>query len=138
MEIQPYLMFNGDCAEAMEFYANILDGEIKFIQHFRDAPPDEGLPPALADKVMHARLEFNDQIIMASDDPSEDYKPPAGINLQIDFENPEDAQRIFDGLAEGGSVMMKIQPTPYAKCFGMVTDKFGVTWMLNCWNEEYA
>ena len=138
MEIQPYLMFNGDCAAALEFYAKILDGEIKYVQHFKNAPPDSGIPSVLADKIMHAQLEFNGQIIMASDDPTENYKTPAGINLQLDFDDPEEAQRAFDGFADGGDVLMKIQPTQYAKAFGMVTDKFGVTWMLNCWNEEYA
>ena len=138
MEIQPYLMFNGDCAAAFEFYAKILDGEIKFVQYFKDAPPESGIPSVMADKIMHAQLEFNGQILMASDDPTENYKTPVGINLQLDFENPEDAQRAFDGFADGGNVLMNIQPTPYAKAFGMVTDKFGITWMLNCWAEEYA
>lgn len=138
MEIQPYLTFNGDCREAFEAYARILGGEIPFIQPFKNAPEDIGMPEEMGDRVMHARLVFGGNMIFASDDFVKSYKAPSGINLQLDYSNPEEASTAFDALAAGGSTMMKFGPTPYAKGFGIATDRFGITWMVNCWADEYA
>ena len=138
MEIQPYLTFNGDCREAFEAYAGILGGEIPFIEPFKNAPEDIGMPEEMGDRVMHARLVFGGNMIFASDDFAKSYKPPSGINLQLDYSDPEEASTAFDALAAGGSTMMKFGPTPYAKGFGIATDRFGITWMVNCWADEYA
>ena len=138
MEIQPYLTFNGDCREAFEVYAEILGGEIPFIETFKNAPEDIGMPEEMGDRVMHARLVFGGNAIFASDDFAKSYKPPSGMNLQLDYSDPEEASTAFDALAAGGSTMMKFGPTPYAKGFGIATDRFGITWMVNCWADEYA
>ena len=138
MEIQPYLTFNGDCREAFEAYAGILGGEIPFIEPFKNAPEDIGMPEEMGDRVMHARLVFGGNMIFASDDFAKSYKAPSGINLQLDYSDPQEASTAFDALAAGGSTMMKFGPTPYAKGFGITTDRFGITWMVNCWADEYA
>ncbi|HEY1614482.1 MAG TPA: VOC family protein [Rhizomicrobium sp.] len=132
MKINPYLNFNGNCGDAFRHYAEILGGEDLRIMTFRDAPP--GMPIADSDKdfVMHARFQVGDVTIMGSDVPGGRYNKPQGFAVNIGTETPEEADRVFAALAEGGTVGMPIAETFWAKRFGMVTDKFGTHWMVNC------
>lgn len=135
MKINPYLNFNGNCAEAFQLYAKVLGGKNLSIMTFRDLPPNESMPPIpeeQKDWVMHARFMVGDVTIMGSDAPGGRYNTPAGYAVNIGVDTPEEAERVFKALSEGGAIGMPIAETFWAKRFGMVTDRFGVHWMVNC------
>ena len=132
MQINPYLAFNGDCAEAMEFYKNLFGGEIIALQKYGDAPGTEEIPGKNDDHIMHMQLKIGDRVIMASDAPSELYEKPSGIKIQTSFDSLAEAERVFNALAEDGTVLMKFEPTFWAAGFGMLVDKWGTPWMMNC------
>ena len=132
MHITPYLSFNGNCREAVAFYADLLGGEVDFLQTFGETPAAEHVGPESKDRVMHAHVTYPGGALMASDGPPEMYKPPQGTWISLHVETPEEADRFWGRLAEGGAVMMPLEPTFWAKKFGMVTDRFGTPWMVNC------
>jgi PhnB protein len=134
MQINPYLNFNGNCAEAFKFYEKCLGGTIEMMMTHKDAPP-EMQSPEWADKIMHARLNVNGAVLMGSDAPKQYYKTPQGTTVSISVEHESDAEHIFKELSEGGNVTMPLQQTFWAKRFGMVTDRFGIPWMVNCEND---
>lgn len=135
MKINPYLIFNGNCAEAFKFYAKVLGADDLTIMTYRDMPPGENAPPMpenQKDQVMHARFTAGDTVIMGSDAPGGRYNKPQGYAVNISVDTPEEAERIFARLSEGGDVGMAMAETFWAKRFGMVTDRFGTHWMVNC------
>jgi PhnB protein len=135
LQIEPYLSFTGNCEEALDFYAQCLDGKVSFMQRYGGSPMDDGkLPAGWKEKVMHSVFVADGTGFMASDampgQPSTGY---AGISMSLNV--PKDAaraKRIFDALANGGQVQMPFGKTFWADGFGMLTDKFGVPWMVNC------
>jgi PhnB protein len=130
MKIDPYLTFDGTCEQAMRFYADALGGTIAMMTRFGDSPGCEELPP---DRIMHARLTFGDQVLMASDNhPAFPYEGIKGCSISLNVDTPEQAQRAFDALSQGGTVQMPLGETFWAQRFGMFTDRFGVPWMVNC------
>lgn len=132
MNFTPYLTFNNNCAEAMAFYADIFGGEVTALQTFGQSAMSVNLPAEMHDLVMHASLRIGGQVIMASDDPSGNYTPPRGIQVQTGIPDFPQAQRIFDALAVGGVVKMPFEATLVTSGFGMVRDRFGIPWMVNC------
>jgi PhnB protein len=133
MEFTPYLNFNGQCAEAFRFYEQVLGGRIEMMMTNGESPMAEQVPPALRDRVMHARLAVGDQVLFASDAPPEYYQKPQGLYVSIQVDEPAEAERIFRSLAEGGTVMMPFEKTFWAAGgFGMLVDRFGTPWMVNC------
>ena len=132
MKIVSYLNFDGDCAEAMRFYADLLGGEIVAMFPFRGTPAEEFVQEGCKDQIMHARVNIGDQALMGSDAPSDRAEQPQGFAVTLLVDTPAEGERIFNGLAEGGSVTMPFQPTFWSAAFGMVTDRFGTPWMLNC------
>ncbi|HEX4266984.1 MAG TPA: VOC family protein [Steroidobacteraceae bacterium] len=132
MKLNPYLNFNGNCEEAFQFYSKVLNGTDMRVMKFRDSPMGEKMPEAEKDMVVHARFNAGDTTVMGSDGPGGHYNKPQGYATNIDVETPEEAERIFAALSEGGNVGMPIQETFWAKRFGMVTDRFGTPWMVNC------
>ena len=128
----PYLAFDGNCREAFERYAAIFGGEIEAMMPFRDSPIAAEMPEAMHDRVMHARLRVGEKVLMASDDPSGSWTPPNGISVQVAYEDVGEARRVFDALAEGGEVKMPFGQTFWATGFGMVTDRYGIPWLINC------
>ena len=130
MHINPYLQFSGNCAEALKFYETALGANVAFRMTFGEAP--EPPPPGWADKIMHASFTIQGSPLMASDTPPGFYQKPAGFRVSISLTEPETAQAWFNALAEGGSVEMPLQKTFWAVLFGMVTDRFGIPWMINC------
>jgi PhnB protein len=129
--VNPYITFKGNCREAIEFYKSALDAEVLFTQTMGESPmPDMGPP----ENIMHATIKVGDSIIMMSDDPRPDAEPAGGgnISLAIGLNDPQRARKIFDKLVAGGSVIMALEKTYWAEAFGMLTDKFGVRWMVNC------
>lgn len=132
MQINPYLNFDGDCREALEFYAKTLGGTIEFMQSHADSPMKDQTPPAWRDKILHARLRIGDQVLMASDAPPQHYSPAGAYYISIGVETPEEAEGIWAALSEGAKVDMPLQQTFWAKRFAMFKDRFGTPWMINC------
>ena len=133
MRANPYLMFNGDCREAFEFYARSLGGRIEMMQTHGDSPAKGHTPPDWHDKVLHARLTAGDVVLMGSDAPPGRKETPQGLWVSLDVEKAADARRIFDAFADGGQVRMPFDKTFWAAGgFGMVIDRFGTPWMVNC------
>ena len=132
MHVDPYLNFNGQCAEAFRFYERVLGGKIEGMMTHGESPMADQVPPGWRDRVMHARLVAGDAVLMGSDSPPEHYEKPQGISVSLNVDDPAVADRIFHALADNGSVSMPIQQTFWAARFGMLVDRFGIPWMINC------
>ena len=132
MELSPYLMFNGDCAEAFKFYEQLLGGKIEMSMPFAESPSAEPVPPEWGDKVLHATMTIDGQRLMASDAPPGHYAKPQGVSVSIALKDRDRGERIFNALAQGGTVQMPFQKTFWASGFGMCVDRFGIPWMVNC------
>jgi PhnB protein len=132
--IQPYLNFGGRCEEAIEFYRTTIGAEVLMLMRFKDAPmpPDQKMvPPDAENKVMHATLRIGDSIVMASDGQCTGSGPKfEGFNLSFTAPDEAEANRVFHALTQGGKVDMPIGQTFWSPCFGMVTDRFGLGWMV--------
>lgn len=126
-----YLSFDGNCAEAMKFYANLLGAKVEALMTYGETP-DMPTPPSHRDRIMHAYLVHPDFAVMAGDNPPG--APYAGINgamLAITYPTAAEGARVFNALAQGGKVTMPLGKTFWAESFGMVTDRFGVPWGVN-------
>ncbi|MGH6888750.1 MAG: VOC family protein [Rhizomicrobium sp.] len=132
MKINPYLNFNGNCAEAFQLYAKILGAKDLHIMTFRDSPMAGQVAANEKDFVMHARFTAGDSAIMGSDAPGGRYNRPQGYAVSIGVDTPEEAERIFAALSDGATIGMPIAETYWAKRFGMLTDRFGTHWMVSC------
>ena len=130
--ITPYLFFGGRCEEALEFYRKALGAEIEMVLRYNESPepvPPGMLPPGFEKKVMHASFRVRGVPLMASDGCGEQSKFD-GFRLALAVPTEADARRAFDALAAGGSVQMPLTRTFWSPCFGMVTDRFGLGWMV--------
>ena len=130
--LNPYLNFPGTCEEAFKFYETVLGAKIVAMMTFAGSPMEQHMPAELKSKILHATMMVGDRPVHGSDAPPERYQKPQGISISLSMGDPAQAERIFQALEEGGSVTMPLQQTFWAKRFGMVTDKFGIPWMLNC------
>ena len=128
--VTPYVSFKGNCREAIAFYQSALDAVLLFQQTFGESPMS-GMGPA--DHIMHATLKVGNSNVMLCDSPMPNAAEPGGnISLAIGLSDTEQARQVFDNLAAGGTVVMPLEKTYWAEAFGMVTDKFGIQWMVNC------
>lgn len=135
----PYLSFNGNCREAIRFYEKVLDGDVKTLMTWGEMPASEmptpdgsPLPESAKHLIMHSELVMKDGLLMAGDcPPGMPYEPMKGIMLAITFPTVGKATEVFNALADGGKITMPLAPTFWAKTFGMVTDRFGVSWGVN-------
>jgi PhnB protein len=128
--VNPYIAFQGNCREAIEFYKSALDAQVLFTQTVGESPMSDMGP---AENIMHCTIKVGDSAIMMCDDPRPDAATGGGnISLAIGLNDPVRAKELFDNLARNGTVVMPLQKTYWAEAFGMVTDKFGIRWMLNC------
>ena len=132
MQLNAYLNFNGQCEAAFKFYERCLGGKIEAMITHAGTPMAEQVPSNWRDKIMHARLTVGDAVLMGSDAPPDYYEGTKGFSVSIVVDNPAEADRIFNALAESGSVRMPIQQTFWAVRFGMLVDQFGIPWMINC------
>ena len=132
MKTSTHLNFDGRCAEAFDHYAQCLGGRIMMLTKHGETPMAEQVGPDWRDKVVHAELAFGDQLLMGSDVPPVMYEAPRGFAVQLELDDIAAGERIFAALADGGNVGMPFAETFWAKRFGMVTDRFGIPWMLNC------
>jgi PhnB protein len=132
MQINPYLLFDGQCEAAFKFYEKALGGKIEAMMPFGEQPGSEKVPPELKKKIMHASLKVGDHQLMASDCPPGQFEPMKGMSVALHVKEPAEAERVFHALAEKGKVTMPIQETFWAHRFGMLVDQFGTPWMVNC------
>lgn len=132
MQIHAYLSFDGDCEEAMRHYADVLRGEIVAMQPHEGTPSADYVPPDWRNKILHARLHAGDAVLMASDSPPGMQEKMRGISVALILKDPAEAERIFNALAEDATVTMPLTETFWAQKFGMLTDRFGTPWMINC------
>ena len=130
--VQPYLFFGGRCEEAIEFYRKSLNAEVAMLVRFKEAPePQREMPECFEDKIMHASLRIGDTVLMASDGRCDGQANFEGFSLSITVPDEAEAQRVFAALGEGGLITMPLEKTFWAPKFGMLTDRFGVGWMVS-------
>lgn len=137
--IQPYLFFNGQCAEAIEFYRGAVGAQVDMIMHFKDSPeppPPGAVPPGFEDKIMHASFRIGSSTVMASDGCTEEDAAFQGFSLSISVPTEQEARRVYDALAAGGQAQMPLTKTFWSPCFGMLKDCFGVAWMVGVATEN--
>jgi len=132
MQIISYLTFNGQCEEAFKAYEQIFKGNIETMMRHAGSPAESQTPPEWLQKIMHARLEVGGSVLMGSDAPPDRYEKPQGAWVSVNLKDAAEADRIYAALAEAGSVRMPIQKTFWASRFGMLVDRFGTPWMINC------
>ena len=128
--VSPYIAFKGNCREAIEFYKNALGADVVFMQTVGESSMANMGPAA---NIMHCTIKVGDSTIMLCDDPRPDAVGGDGnISLALALNDPERARQLFENLAASGKVIMPLEKTYWAEAFGMVTDKFGIKWMVNC------
>lgn len=133
MQVQPYLFFDGRCEEALDFYRSALGAEVTAMMRFKDSPEpptEDCLPPGATDKVMHATFRLGDATVMASDGRCTGHPVFQGFAISLAVPDEAAADRTFAALADGGEVQMPLTKTFYSPRFGMVADRFGVSWMV--------
>ncbi|MGV3523446.1 MAG: VOC family protein [Candidatus Sericytochromatia bacterium] len=131
MKMNAYLNFKDNAREAMNFYAEVLGGKITAMMSFAEGGTGDYVPADAQNNVMHACLEFEGQVLMASDAPGDMYQKPQGTSVCLHPDSVADTERIFAALSEGGEVTMPLANTGWAESYGQLTDRFGTPWMLN-------
>ena len=132
MQLNPYLLFKGNCEDAFKFYEKCLGGKIVTMMPHEGTPAAEQVPANWREKIIHARMTVGDHVLMGSDVPPDRYAPMKGFGVSFAVDSPADAERIFKALSEKGTVGMPMQQTFFAVRFGMVVDQFGTPWMVTC------
>jgi PhnB protein len=132
MQVNPYLSFKGDCEAAFQFYARCLGGQLGPIFRYAGSPMANHVSADWSDKVMHGSLTLGEQVLMGGDVAPDRYEQPKGFSLSIQITSTADAERIFHELAKDGRVVMPLEKTFWAARFGMVVDRFGIPWLINC------
>ena len=132
MHLNPYLNFAGQWEEAFAVYAQCLRGRILAMGTFEGSPLVGDVPVSWRSKILHARMIVGDRLLMGGDELPEDYVKPAGFNVTLGPDDPAEAERIFAALADRGKIRMPLQETFWAHRFGMLDDRFGIPWMINC------
>ncbi len=131
--VQPYLFFGGRCEEALEFYKTAIGAQVDFLMRYKESPepmPPGMVPPGFENKVMHATFRIAESILMASDGSHEGAKFD-GFSLSLAVPTEGEAKRAFAALSAGGAVKMPLTKTFWSPCFGMLTDRFGIGWMVS-------
>lgn len=132
MKMHAYLMFDGQCEAAFNRYAEVFGGKLEMMR-YADSPEDMEVPAEYQQRVMHVCLTVGEQLLMASDNlPQYPYEGIKGCSVSLQLDNVPEAERLYEALSAGGSVQMELQATFWATRFAMLTDRFGVYWMINC------
>ena len=136
MAFDPYLFFGGNCREAFTRYQEVFGGELQMLT-MADTPDSEDVPAEQADLIIHAALTLDGRLLMGSDDPTtDDFGPVQGMMVSYSASDADDARRVFDALAEGGSVNQALTETFFSPAFGMCVDRFGTPWMVSAYAED--
>ena len=133
MQLNSYLYFDGQCEAAFKFYANCLGGKIEAMLTHEGTPANDEVPAGWRKKILHARLTVGDQVLMGSDAPPAHWQKAQGFSVNIQVDQPAEAERVFRALSEKAkATIMPLQETFWATRFGMLVDQFGTPWMVNC------
>jgi PhnB protein len=132
MQMNPVLSFKGDCEAAFKFYEQCLGGQAGPIFRYAGTPMADGVPADWSDKVMHGSLTVGNQMLMGGDVAPEKYEAPRGFSLALQIRTAAEGERIFHELSKDGTVVMPLAKTFWAVRFGMVVDRFGIPWLINC------
>ena len=130
MAVYPYLFFGGNCRQAFTRYQEVFGGELVLIT-MNDMPSEQPVPEGQGDLIMHAALKFDESLLMASDDPTDNFGPVQGMQVNYSVADVGEAERAFKALADGGTVTLPIAPTSWSPMFGMCVDRFGTPWMIS-------
>jgi PhnB protein len=130
MLVQPYLFLDGRCEEALDFYRKTLGAQVEMMMRFKESPEQTMVPPDGGDKIMHASFRIGDSVVMASDGRCLGQPAFQGFGLSLTVRDEAEADRVFGALSDGGQVQMPLTETFFSPRFGMVADRFGVTWMV--------
>ena len=131
MQLNPYVNFDGQCEAAFKFYEQVLGGKITFMMTWGEMPGANQFPPESHKLIMHTSLSVGDEVLMGADAPPGRYHQPEGINVSLHFKDVAESERIFNALAENGTVRMPFEKTFWSPGFGMCVDQFGIPWMIN-------
>jgi PhnB protein len=132
VRLNPYLLFNGQCEAAFRFYEKCLLGKVVMIMTYGDSPLSEQAPPEWRQKILHATLAFGQYMIQGADSLPESYRKPQGFSVMLNLDTAAEADRIFNALAEQGTVQVPLQQSFWASRFGMLIDQFDIPWTINC------
>jgi PhnB protein len=132
MNMNTHVSFNGNCEEAFKFYEKALNGKITFMMNYEGTPAVAQVPADWRKKVIHASLDLNGGILQGCDAPGDRYQKPQGFSVALEINDAAEAERAFKALSAGATICMPMQETFWAQRFGMLTDRFGIPWMVNC------
>ncbi len=132
MQVTVYLNFDGCCEEAFRFYERCLDGKIEVMMTFGESPMARDFAAEASGRILHASMTVNGLWLMGADVPGGGYEKPQGFAVMLGMSDAAEAERVFAELAEGGAVSLPLQETFWAARYGMVRDRFGTPWMVNC------
>jgi PhnB protein len=132
MQMTTYLSFNGQCESAFKFYEQCLGARLGELFRYAGSPMAKEVPASWQDKIMHGSVTVGDQVLMGGDVAPDRYEQPKGFSLSLQISSTTDAERVFRELAEDGRVVMPLEKTFWAERFGMVVDRFGIPWLINC------
>jgi PhnB protein len=132
MQMHPYLSFNGQCEAAFKFYEQCLGARVGAIFRYAGTPMADQVPAGWQDKVMHASLTVGEQVLMGGDVAPDRYEAPKGFSLSLQVTSTTEAERIFHELGKDGRVAVPLEKTFWAARFGVVVDRFGIPWLINC------
>lgn len=141
--VNVYLTFGGQCKAAFDFYKSVFGGEFLSVNTFAEMPSQEGMPPIpdeMKDRIMHVTLPISQETVLMGSDTGGDWAPNLKVgnnfSISVNTHDKNEATRIFNALAEGGEITMPLDETFWNAYFGMLTDKFGINWMVNCNLED--
>jgi PhnB protein len=132
LTLEPHITFNGNCEAAFRFYERSIGGKVITMLKWGNSPMATEVPPEWRDKICHATLTLGEDVLSGVDLPSEQYQSPTGFQLVLGIDEPLEAERVFQALADNGTVTMPLRETFWAACYGILTDQFGVPWEINC------
>ena len=132
MKMNPYLSFNGQCEAAFKFYEQCLGAHIGAIFRYAGTPMAHEAPADWGNKIMHGSVSIGDAVLMGADVSPQHYQEPKGFSLSLHIKSTTEAERIFRELSNGGRVVMPLEKTFWAERFGMLVDRFGIPWLINC------
>lgn len=135
-EMNVHVAFGGNCREAMEFYAEVTGGNLEGVITYGETPAAADVPKEMHDRVVHSSLNIRGRRLMGADMAGDCYQPPQGAQIHLEYDNAEQAERVFQALSEGGTEIMPFEQTFWADRFGMTKDRFGVQWMISSGLEQ--
>ena len=136
MRISTHLSFDGTCREAFSFYESVLGGKIVTMLTYGESPMSTSVQPNWHEKIIHATLMLQDGVLSGADAAPGEYEKPNGFQILYQPETPEESRRVFNGLAEGGKVVIPVQQTFWSTCYGALVDRFNVPWEISCESDD--